>query len=198
MEFNFILFLVTSYTIGSIPFGYILTLFLNKVDIRKIGSGNIGATNVLRTGNKKLAAIVLILDILKGYAPITIFFVLYENQNIYFFSLIGLVSIIGHIFPIWLNFKGGKGVATYIGFLLGFDFILFIIFIITWALVAIIKKYSSLASLSSLLLVTLMGIYLNNSFYTIFTILSISTLITAKHLSNIKRLFSGSENKIKF
>ena len=114
-----------SYFIGSIPFAYILTKIFGYGDIRKIGSGNIGATNVLRTGKKSLAISVLILDIAKGFLPLTIYFPIFiltrfESNEIIFFSSF---AVIGHIFPNWLKFKGGKGVATYLGFILGIDYI---------------------------------------------------------------------------
>ena len=128
---NFIFYIFVSYLIGSIPFAYILTRLFGYGDIRKIGSGNVGATNVLRTGKKSLAIIVLILDIVKGFLPITIFYLVYSNQlQQNTIILIGSLSIIGHIFPLWLKFRGGKGVATYIGFLFGVDSLLGIIFIL--------------------------------------------------------------------
>ena len=130
MEFSFIFLIILSYLIGSIPFAYILTIIFGFGDIRKVGSGNVGATNVLRTGKKSLALLVLILDILKGIAPLTILFIYYQNEysNILMF-FIGSFAVMGHIFPIWLKFKGGKGVATYIGYIFGIDYKLGIIFI---------------------------------------------------------------------
>ena len=141
MEYFIVFFL--SYISGSIPFGLILTkLFTNK-DIRKIGSGNIGATNVLRTGNKYLAVCTLILDILKGYIPIII-------VKEYFPELIELACIttfLGHIFPLWLKFKGGKGVATYLGIITALSFQLSFLFIFTWIIILLIFKYSSVSSM---------------------------------------------------
>jgi glycerol-3-phosphate acyltransferase PlsY len=138
-------FLVTvfSYFCGSIPFGLILTKFFSGKDIRSIGSKNIGATNVLRTGNKYLAFTTLILDILKGY-----FAVIITQQ--YFPELIQLSALLvflGHLFPIWLKFKGGKGVATFIGILFALSYSLTLLFILTWITVALIFKYSSLSSI---------------------------------------------------
>ena len=128
---EFILVIFYSYLSGSIPFGLILTkLFTNK-DVRKIGSGNIGATNVLRTGKKSLAFLVLILDGLKGFLPVFLITNLYINNFEYFFIIIFISSfaILGHIFPIWLKFQGGKGVATYIGFIFSIDYLLGLIFL---------------------------------------------------------------------
>tara|TARA_Y100000590_G_C15654066_1_gene989927 strand:+ start:652 stop:1284 length:633 start_codon:yes stop_codon:yes gene_type:complete len=132
-----------SYLSGSIPFGLILTKIFGKQDVRNIGSGNIGATNVLRTGNKFLAALTLILDILKGYIPVVI-------THQYFPGLIQLsclLAFFGHIFPIWLKFKGGKGVATYLGILLALSIQLGLLFIFTWLVVSLIFKYSSVSSM---------------------------------------------------
>ena len=199
MEFSFIFLIILSYLIGSIPFAYILTIIFGYGDIRKVGSGNIGATNVLRTGKKSLALLVLILDILKGFVPLTILFIYYQSEysNILIF-FIGSFAVIGHIFPIWLKFKGGKGVATYIGFILGIDYKLGIIFIILWLAIALIKKYSSLASISSLIILPICAIFLSYDLQTICILIFLSILITIKHSSNIKRLISRSENKIKF
>ena len=125
MEINFIILVLILYIIGSIPFGYILTKLFNLGDIRDIGSGNIGATNVLRTGDKTLAFVVLSLDILKGFLPLIIlknYFLLTSSEiTIY---LIASLTILGHLFPIWLKFKGGKGVSTYIGYLFAINYLL--------------------------------------------------------------------------
>ena len=132
-----------SYLSGSIPFGLILTKIFGDLDIRNIGSGNIGATNVLRTGNKLLAALTLVLDILKGYIPVII-------AQQYFPGLIQLsclLAFLGHIFPVWLKFKGGKGVATYLGILLALSIQLGLLFMFTWLVVSLIFKYSSVSSM---------------------------------------------------
>ena len=185
MEINFFLFAAASYLVGSIPFAFVLTKISGNGDIRKIGSGNIGATNVLRTGKKKLAIIVLLLDIFKGFLPVAILSAFYQNEfsNLQII-IIGSLSIIGHIYPIWLKFKGGKGVASLIGFVLGVDYKLVILFIFVWILVALIKRYSSLASIVSIIFLPILAL--------------LCFLIIFKHFSNIKRLISGSENKIKF
>ena len=199
MEFSFIFLIILSYLIGSIPFAYILTIIFGYGDIRKVGSGNVGATNVLRTGKKSLALLVLILDILKGFVPLTILFIYYQSEysNILMF-FIGSFAVMGHIFPIWLKFKGGKGVAAYIGYILGIDYKLGIIFIILWLAIAFLKKYSSLASISSLIILPICAIVLSYDLQTICILTFLSILIIIKHSSNIKRLISRSENKIKF
>ena len=199
MEVNLLYFILTSYLIGSIPFAYILTKIFGYGDIRKIGSGNVGATNVLRTGKKSLAIIVLLLDIIKGFLPITLFLLFFENQfqqNEIIFM--GSFSVIGHIFPIWLKFKGGKGVATYVGFILGIDYIICITFVLLWLVIAITKKYSSLASIISLLAIPLVSYNLLYELKIIIIFILLGIIIIIKHFSNIKRLLNKSENKIKF
>ena len=134
---------ITSYLMGSIPFGFILTKIFLKKDIREIGSGNIGATNALRTGNKLVGYSTLILDIVKAIIP-----VIYVKMNypelIYIASL---CAFLGHVFPIWLKFKGGKGVATYVGILFSINILLGLIFVVSWSLVFLIFRYSSLSSI---------------------------------------------------
>ena len=140
---DILIVLIYSYILGSIPFGLIITkIFLNK-DIRKVGSGNIGTTNVLRTGKKSLAITTLLLDALKGYVSVLISLI-YFNDLIF---LSALICFIGHIFPIWLNFKGGKGVAVYLGILIALSFPLAIVFVVSWLLLALVFKYSSLSSI---------------------------------------------------
>ena len=146
---DLILIVFFSYISGSIPFGYILTKFFGGKDVRKIGSGNIGATNVLRTGNKYLAVLTLMFDILKGYVPVSI--TLYYFPE--FFQLSALASFLGHLFPVWLKFKGGKGVATYLGILIASSYHLSLLFIFTWIIVSLIFKFSSLSSMFAALTV---------------------------------------------
>ena len=140
VSLSFVLF---AYLCGSIPFGLILTKLFGKKDIRKLGSGNIGATNVLRTGNKYLAFLTLVFDVLKGFIPVFLALEYFRDMV----HLVALVSILGHIFPIWLKFKGGKGVATYLGILLALSIQLSILFMFTWLAVSLIFKYSSLSSM---------------------------------------------------
>ena len=140
---DILIVILFSYLSGSIPFGLILTKIFGGQDIRNIGSGNIGATNVLRTGNKFLAALTLLLDILKGYLPVII-------ARQYFPELIQLsclLAFLGHVFPVWLKFKGGKGVATYLGILLALSIQLGLLFMFTWLVVSLIFKYSSVSSM---------------------------------------------------
>ena len=190
------LFIVIFYFIGSIPFAWILTKILGHGDIRNIGSGNVGATNVLRTGNKFLAFIVLVLDILKGVIPFIILNYLY-NINMLHLVFLCHFAILGHIFPIWLKFKGGKGVATYIGFLIGLNYLIGLTFITIWIIIALIFRYSSLGSLVGSLVAPIYFFFLYpNHFLGIF-LLYLFILISLKHSENIKRLISGTENKIK-
>ena len=197
MENNFIFLIIISYLFGSIPFAYILTKLSGYGDIRNIGSGNVGATNVLRTGKKSLAISVLFLDILKGIIPLSFFSYFYHNEfESYKLIFFGSFSVIGHIFPIWLKFKGGKGVATYIGFIVGIDYILGVFFILVWLIIAIIKKYSSLASLIALLSIPILSYLLSHEFYVYSILILLSIIIIIKHFSNIKRLLNKSENKI--
>tara|TARA_B100001123_G_C15340312_1_gene1034564 strand:+ start:5316 stop:5900 length:585 start_codon:yes stop_codon:yes gene_type:complete len=193
MDLNIIILLIISYISGSIPYGMILIKILGYGDIRKIGSGNIGATNVLRTGNKIIAIAVLFFDILKCFLPTYLVIYLY-NYDVGL--LCGLFCIIGHIFPIWLNFKGGKGVACLFGFILATNPLFFLIILIIWLIVAYISKYSSLGSIiSTVTMVFLFLIYETN--INIVIPLIISALILFKHKKNIKRLITKKENKIK-
>jgi len=198
------LFIFISYLFGSIPFGLLLTKFFIKQDIRKFGSGNIGATNVLRTGNKILAFSTLVLDILKGYIPVAI------SQN-YFPDLIQISSLmvfLGHVFPVWLKFKGGKGVATYLGILFALSLSSSLLFVFTWVIVALIFKYSSLSSITATVTVLIINILkdaaleaINPDFtvqYDIKILLFIFLiLIIFTHRNNISNLKNNSEKKIK-
>ena len=199
MEANYLFLISIVYFFGSIPFAYILPKIFGLGDIRKLGSGNVGATNVLRAGNKLLAIIVLAFDIIKGFAPLFILKNYYHNELSEIIILfIGSAAILGHIFPIWLKFKGGKGVATYIGFLFAINYIFGIIFIITWLLIAFLKKYSSLASITSLVLLPLFVMLFSYEKQIIYLLILINLIIISKHYSNIFRLINKSENKIKF
>tara|TARA_B100000029_G_scaffold435149_1_gene448962 strand:+ start:215 stop:796 length:582 start_codon:yes stop_codon:yes gene_type:complete len=190
MEVFFIFLL--SYIVGSIPFGLIITKLFGYGDLRNFGSGNIGATNVLRTGNKKIAFLVLLLDFLKCYLPILIISIYY---NLEIAGFCALLSIIGHIFPVWLKFRGGKGVACFFAFLLAINPVFFIISVIIWITVAIISKYSSLGSIisviSSLFLFLIYEHHIN-----IVIPLTIIILIIFKHKDNIERLIKNKESKI--
>ena len=192
-----IIIIVIFYLIGSLPFAFILTKLFGFGDIRKIGSGNIGATNVLRTGNRFLAFIVLCLDILKGFIPFLILDFYFDGMDLLIKLFFCHFAVIGHIFPIWLKFKGGKGVATYIGFLIGANTLIGLIFLITWMIVVLITKYSSLSSLIATLIVPLYFIFINSNYYILIFIIYLTLIIILKHQENIKRLLNKTENKIK-
>ena len=191
MEYLYIFFL--SYISGSIPFGLLITKLLGYEDIRKIGSGNIGATNVLRTGNKKIAILVLILDFLKCFLP-TLFFINSFNDNIG--AICGLFAIVGHIFPFWIKFKGGKGVACFYGFLLAINSTILIISLTIWALVVIITRFSSLGSIISVIITFFLFLIYEDDINIVIP-LTIIILIIFKHKVNILRLIKKEENKTK-
>ena len=186
------LILFLSYLIGSIPFGFLLTKIFLEKDIRKIGSGNIGATNALRTGNKLIGYSTLALDI--GKAVILLLIIKFNFSEYLFASSIAV--FLGHVFPIWLKFKGGKGVATYVGILFCINIYLVIVFIVSWLLIFTLTKYSSFASMLSSLFVPITSYFLlgdnNYYFYIIF-----SLLILITHRENIKRLKNNTESKTK-
>ena len=180
-----------AYLLGSIPFGLILTkLFLNK-DLRNVGSGNIGATNVFRTGKKSLGFLTLILDSLKGYITVA-------ATNYYFTDYIylaALMSFLGHIFPVWLKFKGGKGIAVFFGILFALSINLGIIFLICWVLILYLTRYASVSSLVSIGIIFIYSIYLENSFKVMFFFI-ILIIAVYTHRENIVRLKKKTENKI--
>ncbi len=197
MLVNNLLLIILFYLIGSLPYALILTKLSGFGDIRNIGSGNVGATNVLRTGNKLLAIVVLSLDILKGLIP-------YLIINIYFneLSLLNKIflchfAVIGHIYPIWLKFKGGKGVATYIGFLFGLNPYIAISFLLVWLVVAYMSKYSSLGSLVGIFVAPTYFIFINFNFNISIFFIYLTLIIVIKHKENIKRLINKTESKIK-
>jgi len=183
---------IISYLIGSIPFGLILTKFFLKKDIRDIGSGNIGATNALRTGNKLIGYTTLILDISKAIIP-----VIYVKVN--FPELIFIASLcafLGHVFPVWLKFKGGKGVATYVGILFSINILLGAIFIISWIVIFILSRYSSLSSIIGAISIPVYLLIVGQSNNVIFFVIMF-VLIFFTHRENIKRLKNKEESKTK-
>ena len=186
------LVILIAYLSGSIPFGLILTKIFGKVDIRKIGSGNIGATNVLRTGNKFLAFLTLLFDITKGYIPVILAIKFFPD----FVNLSALAAFIGHIFPVWLKFKGGKGVATYLGILFSLNIIFGLVFGICWLIIFFISKYSSLASLIGSLSIPVY-ILIMEDFENVFFYAIMFILIFFTHRENIKRLKNKEETKTK-
>jgi len=186
---DYLVAIIFSYLLGSIPFGLILTKLFLKKDIRKIGSGNIGATNVLRSGNKLIGYLTLFFDILKAVIPV-VYIKLNYPDLIYISSL---SVFLGHVFPIWLKFKGGKGVATYVGILFSINLIFGFTFCISWLLVFILSKYSSLSSLVASLSVPLFLFFTNGEQIIFFIILFV--LIFYTHRENIKRLKNKEESK---
>ena len=192
INMDILLVFLYSYFLGSIPFGLIITKIFLKKDIRSLGSGNIGTTNVLRTGKKFLAIVTLILDTSKGYASVII-------SQIYFNDLVfisSLICFIGHVFPIWLYFKGGKGVAVYLGIIIALSFPLAIVFGVTWLFAAFIFKYSSLSSILGSLAVLLYSFIYNNNALIFFLFITF-ILILFTHRGNIRRLKNSDESKIK-
>ena len=197
MLVNNLLLIILFYLIGSLPFALILTKLSGFGDIRNIGSGNIGATNVLRTGNKLLAIIVLALDILKGLIPYLIIHIYFNELSLLNKIFLCHFAVIGHIYPIWLKFKGGKGVATYIGFLFGLNPYIAISFLLIWLVVAYMSKYSSLGSLVGIFVAPAYFIFINFNFNISIFFIYLSFVIVIKHKENIKRLINKTESKIK-
>ncbi|MGC6511310.1 MAG: glycerol-3-phosphate 1-O-acyltransferase PlsY [Parvibaculales bacterium] len=184
--------IVTGYLAGSVPFGLLLTRLAGLGDIRDIGSGNIGSTNVLRTGNKKLALATLVLDAAKAGIVVMIARQ-FTPENVAYFA--GAGALIGHIYPVWLNFKGGKGVATYLGFTLAADPWLGLGFALIWLGVAGLSRISSLSALTACALTPAIAFYLGNSTLT-FISLMLSCLAFWAHRANLSRLLQGKEPKI--
>jgi len=189
---DIIIIISYSYLLGSIPFGLIYSKIAGLGDVRNIGSGNIGATNVLRTGNKQVAAYTLLSDIAKGSIAVLITNKFFSEYVLLSF----LIVYLGHIFPIWLKFKGGKGVATFIGGILIINYVLCLVFLITWAVVAKVFKISSLSAIVGFIVTLLTAFVLYDQNLSLlmffFTVFSIYT-----HRDNIKRIVSGEESKIK-
>ena len=184
--------LVIGYLLGSIPFGLILTRLAGTPDLRSIGSGNIGATNVLRTGRKGLAAATLVLDALKGTAAVIISGFIGGPEAA---MLAGLGAFLGHLFPVWLKFRGGKGVAVYIGILIGLFWPAAVLFCLIWLATAVLSRYSSLAALVASLVTPLFLWWFGHSaLAALFGVLTL--LLFYMHRENIQRLRAGTEGKI--
>jgi len=184
---------VLGYLLGSIPFGLLLTRLAGMGDIRAIGSGNIGATNVLRTGSKGLAAATLLLDALKGAAAVLIARTLVYDENIVLFA--GLAAVLGHLFPVWLGFKGGKGVAVGLGVLLATAWPIGITACAVWLLVAATARLSSLAALAALASAPCMALILGD-YGVVKLAFTIAVLVFVRHQANIRRLLDGTEPRI--
>ena len=187
-----ILVISISYLMGSIPFGLILTKIFLKKDIREIGSGNIGATNVLRTGNKTMGYLTLVLDVLKAIIPVI--YIKFQFPELVYVS--SLSVFIGHVFPVWLKFIGGKGVATYVGILFSINYVLGFVFIASWLIIFFILRYSSLGSILATFIIPVFNFfnpnYENEYFFIIMFILILFT-----HRENVKRLINKEESKTK-
>ncbi len=188
---DYIVTALISYLFGSIPFGYLFAKILLKKDIRNVGSGNIGATNVLRTGNKSLGYLTLILDIAKAVVPVI--YIKFNYPDLIYIS--ALCTFIGHLFPIWLKFKGGKGVATFVGILISINVYYALVFGIVWAITFLISKYSSLSSLFASISVPIYLLIINQGNIIFFIIIFV--LIFYTHRENIKRLINKEETKSK-
>ena len=188
---EYLIIALSSYLLGSIPFGFILTKIFLKQDIRHIGSGNIGATNTLRTGNKLLGYSTLALDISKAILPVL--YVKFNHPDYIFIA--SLCAFLGHVFPIWLKFKGGKGVATYVGILFSINLFYGLIFIICWLTTFLISRYSSLSSLVASLIIPIYLIIFDNHNSIFF--ITMFVLIFYTHRENVKRLKNKDETKTK-
>ncbi|HEY6629869.1 MAG TPA: glycerol-3-phosphate 1-O-acyltransferase PlsY [Rhizobiaceae bacterium] len=191
MSLSLLVALVFGYALGSIPFGLLLTRAAGLGDVRNIGSGNIGATNVLRTGHKGLAAVTLLLDMLKGTAAVLVA----SHYGAETAIAAGLGAFLGHLFPVWLGFKGGKGVATYIGVLLGLMWQAALVFCAVWIVVALALRYSSLSALTACVVVPFaLWFWGRPDLAVLFAVLSVIVFI--KHRANISRLLAGTEGKL--
>ena len=191
MIFEIVLVIFLSYLLGSIPSGVIFAKIFNLKDLSTIGSGNTGTTNVLRTGNYTAAALTLIFDF--GKACLTIYLTLFFNNDLVFIS--SVVILIGHIFPVWLRFKGGKGFASYLGIISMVNIYLFLLISLVWLIVFLYKKISSLAALFSCLSCILLSIIIFKS--NVMLVIVLTAIIILTHRENIKRLISGNETEIK-
>ena len=188
----YLAFLVAGYLLGSIPFGLILTRMAGLGDIRQIGSGNIGATNVLRTGNKKLAAATLALDAFKGLAAVLALGSVYGPDAA---RIAGFGAILGHLFPVWLGFRGGKGVATYLGVLVGVHWPVALAFAAIWLSSAVLSRYSSLSALLASLAVPI-GLWMLGERQAAELFALMTVMLWIMHRANIRRLMAGSESRI--
>jgi glycerol-3-phosphate acyltransferase PlsY len=185
---------VLGYLFGSIPFGIVLTRLSGGPDLRSIGSGNIGATNVLRTGNKKLAAATLVGDMLKGTAAVVLAGLLLGGKNAALVAALG--AFLGHLFPVWLGFRGGKGVATFLGILIGLKGSIALIFAAVWLSIAYLSRYSSLSALTASLLTPLLFWFWLRDVQTAQVLGVLAILLWFMHRENIARLLAGREGKI--
>ena len=191
---SFTLLAIFSYIVGSINSSIIFSRIFKMQDPRSYGSKNPGATNILRTGNKILAASILIIDILKGLFPTLLAY--YILENIFYIQIIGIIAVIGHIFPVFYNFKGGKGVATALGAILGFDIILGFISLFTWLITAFLFRYSALSAIVSFTFLPIYTWFSYESIVITSVYLVLSIIVVYKHKTNIKNLLNNEETKI--
>jgi glycerol-3-phosphate acyltransferase PlsY len=191
-----VLFIIGSYLLGAVPFGLIFTKLLSQVDVRTVGSGNIGATNVLRAAGKKAAILTLLADALKGYLPVLIAKILFHDE--YVTILCGAAAILGHNFPVYLNFKGGKGVAASYGVVLAVSPLIGLFCLLAWLIAALLWRYSSLSALVSFACYPLLTFLMTTPASRPYGLLSlfIFGMIYYRHRENIKRLLAGTESKI--
>ncbi|AKR55973.1 glycerol-3-phosphate acyltransferase [Youhaiella tibetensis] len=189
----YIITAVLAYLCGSIPFGLLLTRAAGLGDIRSIGSGNIGATNVLRTGNRPIAAATLLLDAAKGAVPVLVarYFLGEDAAN-----LAAVAAFLGHVFPVWLNFNGGKGVATFIGVLLALSWPVGLIFCAVWLVIAFAQRYSSLAAITAASTSPIFAYVVTGSLRLVLVTVLITAVLLYRHATNISRLIRGTEPKI--
>lgn len=185
---------ILSYLVGSIPFGLLLTRYYAGIDIRKQGSGNIGFTNVLRVVGKKAAFLTLAGDAVKGFLPVAAAKLIFDDNNLA--AAAGIIAVIGHDFPVFLRFKGGKGVATSFGALFGLMPLAGIITLLIWLTVFFLWKYSSLAAITSYMTLPFIMFFVDSTSTNIVFALFITTLLLIKHIQNIKRLLNGTEGKV--
>lgn len=190
-----IIYLLLSYLCGAIPFGYIIAKVFKHVDVRTIGSGNVGATNVYRTISKPLGVLTLILDILKGFVPVYCTMLLNPDSSWLIIS-VAFITIIGHIFTVFLNFNGGKGVATGCGVFLALNPLAILICVLVFVLFLVLFRYVSLASIMAAVTLPISLYFLNSIPEIVIFASIISVLVVVRHMSNIKRLLNGTENKI--
>ena len=191
---SFVLLTVFSYLIGSANSSIILSRIFKIQDPRNYGSKNPGATNILRTGNKILAATILVIDILKGFLPVLIAYYFFENK--FYIQIIGIIAVIGHIFPIFYSFRGGKGVATALGGVLGFDLVLGLICLITWLITAYLFRYSALSAIVTFTFLPIYSWFSYESLAITSLYLALSIVVIYKHKKNIKNLINNEETKI--
>lgn len=190
-----IIYLLLAYLCGAIPFGYVIAKLFKRVDIRTIGSGNPGATNVYRTISKPLGVLTLVLDLLKGFIPVY-FTMLLNPDSVWLIIAVAFVTIIGHVFTVFLNFKGGKGVATGCGVFLALNPLAILICFLVFVLFLVLFRYVSFASIMAAATLPISLYFLNSMAEIVIFASIISILVIVRHISNIKRLLNGTENKI--